>query len=148
MIAELILMNEKDDELKDILKEYLQLRDEISYLEDILDNLYKINVSISEIKRHSNIIKNILPNISKSTDIPDYHNIVNFIDCIDKYNFKNFEEHIIKLSGEIESLKDKFKKKEKELENILLKKSIRDIGTGNLEKYFEYLKRHRDNYQV
>ncbi|XRO76417.1 hypothetical protein ACO3VM_06420 [Methanocaldococcus sp. 10A] len=141
-VAELLLKDKnfkEKEKLRDLLKEYIKTKDEISYLENILEDFEELDVNLKHLKRDADIIKSILPRLSKYTNIPVFLKIVEMLDIVDKIDTKELEAVRWNINKEIEELNDKLKTVENELRAIIINESISKIGSPNLEEFSKYL---------
>ncbi|XRP96424.1 hypothetical protein ACO3UB_05620 [Methanocaldococcus sp. 16A] len=142
-VAELLLLKDKNfeekEKLRDLLKDYIKTKDEISYLENILEDFENLDVNLKHLKRDADIIKSILPRLSKYTNIPVFLKIVEMLDIIDKIDTKELEAVRWNINKEIEELNDKLKTVENELRAIIINESISKIGSSDLEEFSKYL---------
>jgi isocitrate dehydrogenase kinase/phosphatase len=92
-VAELLLLKDKNlkekERLRDLLREYIKTKDEISYLENILEDFENLDVNLKHLKRDADIIKSILPRLSKFTNIPVFMRIVKMLDVVEKIKCRN-----------------------------------------------------------
>ena len=142
-IAEQVLLKEKNfkdkEKLRDLLREYIKTKDEISYLENILEDFENLDTHLKHLKRDAEIIKSIIPRLSKFTNIPVFMDIVNMLDAVEKINTGELETVRWNINKEIDELKDKLKTVENELKAILVNESLSKIGTSNLDEFLKYL---------
>ncbi|ENN95906.1 hypothetical protein J422_05359 [Methanocaldococcus villosus KIN24-T80] len=113
----------KDDELKDLLKEYIKIKDEISYLNDVLEDVEMLIESIEHIKRDTTAIKAIIPKLSKYTNIPMFNDLIKMIDYVDSVETSEIEALRWKINKDIEELEEKLSMLEKEI-NIRLREKF------------------------
>ncbi|AIJ05767.1 hypothetical protein JH146_0922 [Methanocaldococcus bathoardescens] len=152
-VAELLLLKDKNfkekEKLRDLLREYIKTKDEISYLENILEDFENLDVNLKHLKRDADIIKSILPRLSKFTNIPVFMRIVKMLDTVEKIDTKELETVRWNINKEIEELNDKLKTVENELRAIIINESISKIGTSDLEEFSKYLEnlRYEDKEQ-
>ncbi|XRO74688.1 hypothetical protein ACO3TA_04665 [Methanocaldococcus sp. 28A] len=141
-VAELLIKDKnfkEKEKLKYLLKEYIKTKDEISYLENILEDFEELDVNLNHLKRDADIIKSILPRLSKYTNIPVFLKIVEMLDIVDRIDTKELEAVRWNINKEIEELNDKLKTVENELKAIIINESISKIGTSDLEEFSKYL---------
>ena len=142
-VAELLLLKDKNfkekERLRDLLREYIKTKDEISYLENILEDFENLDINLKHLKRDADIIKSILPRLSKFTNIPVFMRIVKMLDAVGKINTEELETVRWNINKEIEELNDKLKTVENELRAIIINESISKIGTSDLEEFSKYL---------
>jgi hypothetical protein len=142
-VAELLLLKDKNfkekERLRDLLREYIKTKDEISYLENILEDFENLDINLKHLKRDADIIKSILPRLSKFTNIPVFMRIVKMLDAVEKINTEELETVRWNINKEIEELNDKLKTVENELRAIIINESISKIGTSDLEEFSKYL---------
>jgi len=152
-LAELLLIKDKNfkekEKLRDLLREYIKTKDEISYLGDVLEEFENLDVNLKHLKRDAEVIKSILPKLSKFTNIPFFMRIIKMLETIEKIDTKELEAVRWDINKEIEELCDKLKIIEEELISIITNESISKIGTSDLEEFFKYLEnlRYEDNEQ-
>lgn len=112
-VAELILLKDKNfkekERLRDLLREYIKTKDEISYLENILEDFENLDVNLKHLKRDADIIKSILPRLSKFTNIPVFMKIVKMLEAVEKIDTEDLESVRWNINKEIEELNDKLK---------------------------------------
>ncbi|ADC70305.1 conserved hypothetical protein [Methanocaldococcus sp. FS406-22] len=142
-VAELLLLKDKNfkekERLRDLLREYIKTKDEISYLENILEDFENLDINLKHLKRDADIIKSILPRLSKFTNIPVFMRIVKMLDAVEKINTEELETVRWNINKEIEELNDKLKTVENELRAIIINESISKIGTSDLKEFSKYL---------
>ncbi|AAB99025.1 hypothetical protein MJ_1021 [Methanocaldococcus jannaschii DSM 2661] len=146
-VAELILLKDKNfkekERLRDLLREYIKTKDEISYLENILEDFENLDVNLKHLKRDADIIKSILPRLSKFTNIPVFMKIVKMLEAVEKIDTEDLESVRWNINKEIEELNDKLKTLENELRVIIINEALSKIGTSNLEEFSKYLENLR-----
>ena len=142
-IAELLLLKCEDfkdkERLRDLLKDYIKTKDEISYLESILEDFEQLDINLRHLKRDAEAIKSLLPRLSKYTNIPVFMKIVQMLDTVEKIDINELESVRWGINKEIEGLNDKLKKIENEMMAIITNEALAKIGTSNLEEFFKYL---------
>jgi len=142
-VAELVLLkdvNFKDKErVRDLLREYIKIKDEISYLDSILEDFENLDANLKHLKRDADIIKSTLPRLSKFTNIPFFMGLVKMLDTVEKINIEDLESVRWSINKEIEELSEKLKKIENELRAIIINESMSKLGTANLEEFLKYL---------
>ena len=142
-IAELLLLKCEDfkdkERLRDLLKDYIKTKDEISYLESILEDFEQLDINLKHLKRDAEAIKSLLPRLSKYTNIPVFMKIVQMLDTVEKIDINELESVRWGINKEIEGLNDKLKKIENEMMAIITNEALAKIGTSNLEEFFKYL---------
>ena len=142
-IAELLLLKCEDfkdkERLRDLLKDYIKTKDEISYLESILEDFEQLDINLRHLKRDAEAIKSLLPRLSKYTNIPVFMRIVQMLDTVEKIDINELESVRWGINKEIEGLNDKLKKIENEMMAIITNEALAKIGTSNLEEFFKYL---------
>jgi len=142
-IAELLLLKCEDfkdkERLRDLLKDYIKTKDEISYLESILEDFEQLDINLRHLKRDAEAIKSLLPRLSKYTNIPVFMKIVQMLDTVEKIDINELESVRWGINKEIEGLNDKLKKIENEMMVIITNEALAKIGTSNLEEFFKYL---------
>nr|WP_048196752.1 hypothetical protein [Methanocaldococcus vulcanius] len=142
-VAELVLLkdvNFKDKEkVRDLLREYIKIKDEISYLDSILEDFENLDANLKHLKRDADIIKSTLPRLSKFTNIPFFMGLVKMLDTVEKINIEDLESVRWSINKEIEELSEKLKKIENELRAIIINESMNKLGTANLEEFLKYL---------
>ena len=142
-IAELLLLKGEDfkdkERLRDLLKDYIKTKDEISYLESILEDFEQLDINLRHLKRDAEAIKSLLPRLSKYTNIPVFMRIVQMLDTVEKIDINELESVRWGINKEIEGLNDKLKKIENEMMAIITNEALAKIGTSNLEEFFKYL---------
>ncbi|MEO2117330.1 MAG: hypothetical protein ABGW92_02840 [Methanocaldococcus sp.] len=142
-VAELLLLKDKNfkdkEKLRDLLKEYIKTKDEISYLENILEDFENLDVNLKHLKRDADIIKSIIPRLSKFTNIPIFMRIVKMLEAVEKIDTKELETVRWNINKEIEELNNKLKEVENELKAIIINESMSKIGTSNLDEFLKYL---------
>ena len=142
-IAELLLLKCEDfkdkERLRDLLKDYIKTKDEISYLESILEDFEQLDINLRHLKRDAEAIKSLLPRLSKYTNIPVFMRIVQMLDTVEKIDINELESVRWGINKEIEGLNDKLKKIENEMIAIITNEALAKIGTSNLEEFFKYL---------
>ena len=142
-IAELLLLKCEDfkdkERLRDLLKDYIKTKDEISYLESILEDFEQLDINLRHLKRDAEAIKSLLPRLSKYTNIPVFMKIVQMLDTVEKIDINELESVRWGINKEIEDLNDKLKKIENEMMAIITNEALAKIGTSNLEEFFKYL---------
>jgi len=150
-IVKLLLM-EKDfndkEKLRDLYKEYIKTKDEISYLENILEDFETLDTNINHIKRYSEIVKSLLPKLSKFTNIPIFVDIVKMLETVDNIDTKELESLRWEINKEIEELNDKLKTIKNEIMAIVVNESLSKIGSSNLEEFLKYLENNKENKKL
>ncbi|ACV24452.1 hypothetical protein [Methanocaldococcus fervens] len=151
-IAELLLLKDKNfkekERLRDLLRNYIKIKDEISYLEDILEDFENLDVNLKHLKRDADIIKSILPKLSKFTNIPVFMDIIKMLDAVEKIDTKELEAIRWEINKETDELRDELKSVENELKSIIVKEAISKIGTSDLNEFLKYLENLKsDNNQ-
>ena len=125
--------------MRDLLKDYIKTKDEISYLESMLEDFEQLDINLRHLKRDAEAIKSLLPRLSKYTNIPVFMKIVQMLDTVEKIDINELESDRWGINKEIESLNDKLKKIENEMMAIITNEALAKIGTSNLEEFFKYL---------
>ena len=142
-IAELLLLKGEDfkdkERLRDLLKDYIKTKDEISYLEGILEDFEQLDINLKHLKRDAETIKSLLPRLSKYTNIPVFMKIVQMLDTVENIDINELESVRWGINKEIENLNDKLKKIENEMTAIITDEALSKIETPNLEEFFKYL---------
>ncbi|CAB3288923.1 conserved protein of unknown function [Methanocaldococcus lauensis] len=150
-IVKLLLMdkdfNDKE-KLRDLYKEYIKTKDEISYLENILEDFETLDTNINHIKRYSEIVKSLLPKLSKFTNIPIFVDIVKMLETVDNIDTKELESLRWEINKEIEELNDKLKTIKNEIMAIVVNESLSKIGSSNLEEFLKYLENNKENKKL
>ncbi len=150
-IVKLLLMdkdfNDKE-KLRDLYKEYIKTKDEISYLENILEDFETLDTNINHIKRYSEIVKSLLPKLSKFTNIPIFVDIVKMLETVDNIDTKELESLRWEINKEIEELNDKLKTIRNEITTIVVNESLSKIGSSNLEEFLKYLENNKENKKL
>ena len=125
--------------MRDLLKDYIKTKDEISYLESMLEDFEQLDINLRHLKRDAEAIKSLLPRLSKYTNIPVFMKIVQMLDTVEKIDINELESVRWGINKEIEDLNDKLKKIENEMMAIITNEALAKIGTSNLEEFFKYL---------
>ncbi len=150
-IVKLLLMvedfNDKE-KLRDLYKEYIKTKDEISYLENILEDFETLDTNINHIKRYSEIVKSLLPKLSKFTNIPIFVDIVKMLETVDNIDTKELESLRWEINKEIEELNDKLKTIRNEIMAIVVNESLSKIRSSNLEEFLKYLENNKENKKL
>ncbi|WP_456374531.1 hypothetical protein [Methanocaldococcus sp.] len=150
-IVKLLLMvedfNDKE-KLRDLYKEYIKTKDEISYLENILEDFETLDTNINHIKRYSEIVKSLLPKLSKFTNIPIFVDIVKMLETVDNIDTKELESLRWEINKEIEELNDKLKTIRNEIMAIVVNESLSKIRSLNLEEFLKYLENNKENKKL
>ena len=109
-IAELLLLKGEDfkdkERLRDLLKDYIKTKDEISYLEGILEDFEQLDINLKHLKRDAETIKSLLPRLSKYTNIPVFMKIVQMLDTVENIDINELESVRWSINKEIENLND------------------------------------------
>ncbi len=150
-IVKLLLMdkdfNDKE-KLRDLYKEYIKTKDEISYLENILEDFETLDTNINHIKRYSEIVKSLLPKLSKFTNIPIFVDIVKMLETVDNIDTKELESLRWEINKGIEELNDKLKTIRNEIMAIVVNESLSKIRSSNLEEFLKYLENNKENKKL
>ncbi|EHP85701.1 hypothetical protein [Methanotorris formicicus] len=142
-IAELIIIKDKDfkekDKLKELLVRYVKIHDEISILENVLEDFEELDIWLKNLIKDIDITEKLLDKLNKNINIPNYNEI--------KELFKKFKDIEINLDeslrwdvyNKIENLKRELEEVEKQLEFAILSYAIVKTGSDDYSELIKYL---------
>ncbi|WP_456418743.1 hypothetical protein [Methanocaldococcus infernus] len=120
-IIERIMRGEiKDEEVLEIYKEYLKVKDEVSYLEDLLDDLELLCRRFEEIKDSVKGLKYLIPKVSKYLNCKEsVEETLRVLDNFEKLDLNHYYEVRARYFNELETLKKKLNQLEKKLKEAV-----------------------------
>jgi hypothetical protein len=142
-IAELIIIKDNDfeekDKLKELLVRYVKIHDEISILENVLEDFEELDIWLKNLIKDIDITEKLLDKLNKNINISNYNEI--------KELFKKFKGIEINLDeslrwdvhNKIEILKKELEEVEKQLEFTILNYAIVKTGSDDYSELIKYL---------
>ncbi|WP_456472298.1 hypothetical protein [Methanocaldococcus sp.] len=119
-ILEKIVKGEiKDKEILMMYKEYIKIRDEISYLENLLEDFDILCERVKSMKDDLRGLKLLIPKISKYADIPNYNEILRMLDSVENIDLNDLYDVKYDYIRKLEDLKAKLKRIEENLREKL-----------------------------